>query len=194
MKPALIVIDVQNEYFAPYGKWVIPEGEVAFAQIQTLLDTFRKWNLPVIHIRHESLDPEAAVFRPGSVGAEMIESLQVFPGEPTIVKHFPGSFTQTDLEARLRHLGADTLVVSGYMTHMCCDSTTRQADERGYTTFFAEDATATRDLKHGETVVPYQTIQQATLAIMTRFAKVLPTRQILAKIEDALSAQAAKTE
>ena len=63
-----------------------------------------------------------------------------------VKKHFPGSFTQTPLKAYLRRAGVDTLVVSGFQTHHCCDTTTRQARERGFAVLFAEDATATRDL------------------------------------------------
>jgi len=67
MKPALIVIDVQNEYFEPHGKSVLPDGQKALVHIQTLLTTFRKLHLPVFHVVHESLSPNALVFRHGSI-------------------------------------------------------------------------------------------------------------------------------
>ncbi|GAC1370258.1 MAG: cysteine hydrolase family protein [Ktedonobacteraceae bacterium] len=183
MRPALLVIDVQNEYFAPHGKWVIPEGEEVLARIQELLAAFRAANSPVFHIMHEALDPASPVFRRGSAGAELHPAIETLPGEQKIVKHFPGSFAYTPLEIYLRRAGIDTLVISGYMTHLCCDTTTRQASERNFTTLFAADATGTRDLNlHGHQV-SYRAIQESTLAIMNHFATVLTTQEIISRLQ-----------
>ncbi len=190
MKPVLLVIDVQNEYFAPHGQWVLPEGERALARIQALLAAARDSGTPVIHITHERLGATSGVFVPGSVGVQMREGIDVRPGEVVIRKHFPGAFTQTPLDAHLRHLGADTVVVTGYMTHLCCDTTSRQASERGYRVLFASDATATRDLTVNGVTVPYATIQQSELAVMTNFATVLTADEIahrLAAVETTAS-------
>src|SRR6266700_6521273 len=165
MKPALLVIDVQNEYFSPHGQWVLPDGRKALAPIQKLLSTFRAAQLPVIHITHEEPDPASPVFRAQSIGVEIIPEITVLPGEARILKHVPGAFRQTELESLLRNADCDTVVVCGFMTHLCCDTTTRQANERGFGALFASDATATHDLElHGK-VVPYQTIQETTLAV-----------------------------
>jgi len=182
MKAALLVIDVQNEYFAPHGKWVLPEGEKALDQINALIAAARTAGVPVIHISHERLGATSGVFVPGSIGIEPYPGVSMQPDETRIRKHFPGSFTQTPLEAHLRNFGADTLVVCGFMTHLCCDTTTRQAAERGYKVLFASDATATRDLAVAGETVPYQTIQKSTLAAMTGFAEVLTTAQIIEQL------------
>nr|HET6902823.1 cysteine hydrolase family protein [Ktedonobacteraceae bacterium] len=184
MKPALLVIDAQNEYFAPHGKWVLPDGEKALEQIQSLLTTAREAQVPIFHIVHEELDPHAAVFRAGSSGTEMHPEIVVQAGEKIVQKHFPGSFTQTPLEAFLRQEQVDTIIISGYMTQMCCDTTTRQADERGFSVLFAADATAARDLALDEHTVSHDVIQETTLAIMTQFANVQKTKAIIAKILD----------
>jgi nicotinamidase-related amidase len=182
MKPALLIIDAQNEYFAPHGQWVLPEGERALECIQALLAAARARELPIFHITHESLEADSPVFRAGTVGIEIHPALEVRPSETRIVKHEPGAFTETPLASYLRLPGVDTIIVSGYMTHMCCDTTTRQASERGIAVLFAEDATATRDLRlHGETV-PYVAIQRATLAVMAEFARVLPTERVIAAL------------
>jgi nicotinamidase-related amidase len=182
MKPGLLVIDVQNEYFAPYGKWVLPEGERALERIQALLTAARGAGVPVLHVVHEGLDPHAAVFQVGSEGVRMHPAMEVRPGELVIKKHFPGAFTQTPLEAYLRRAGVDTVMICGYMTQMCCDTTTRQARERGFDVLFAADATAARDLKGVDgQIVPHATIQQATLAAMGQFAQVLPVETIIAR-------------
>ena len=183
MKPTLLVIDVQNEYFSPHGQWVLPEGREALESIQQLLSTFRAAHLPVVHIAHEEPDPAAPVFRTQSIGVEIIPEITILPGEARILKHVPGAFTQTELETLLRGSGCDTVVVCGFMTHLCCDTTTRQANERGFAVLFASDATATHDLElHGK-VVPYQTIQETTLAVMTEFATVLSTAEIVESIK-----------
>lgn len=184
MKPALLIIDVQNEYFAPHGQWALPDGERALERIQALLAAARATATPVIHIRHERLGATTGVFVPGSVGAQPHAGIEPAPGETRLLKHFPGAFTQTALEAHLKAAGADTVIVSGYQTHLCCDTTTRQASERGYKALFAADATATRDLTANGRVVPHTVIHEATLAAMGDFATVLPAEDIIARLRN----------
>jgi nicotinamidase-related amidase len=182
MNQVLLVIDVQNEYFAPYGQWVLPEGERVLVRIQALLAAARDGGACVIHITHERLGATSGVFVPGSVGVQMHEGIAPRPGEAVIHKNFPGAFTQTPLEAHLRHAGVDTVVVTGYMTHLCCDTTARQASERGYSVLFAADATATRDLTVNGLTVPYADIQRSELAVMTDFARVLSAEEIARRL------------
>jgi nicotinamidase-related amidase len=184
MKPAIVVIDVQNEYFAPHGKWVLPEGEPALAQINELLITAHDAQVPVIAVRHEEADASSGIFVRGSVGAEIHPELHLLPSDIHITKRFPGSFTETSLATELQQREIDTLVICGYMTQLCCDTTTRQADERGYTVWFTADGTAARSLKRDGVTISYQQVQETTLAIMTQFAKVLATEQIIRKLQD----------
>lgn len=183
MKPALLVIDVQNEYFAPDGIWPLPDAEAALANIQRLIAAARASGVPVIHITHESLDPAGPVFKPGSRNVAIHDGITVMPDERHIVKHFPGAFTQTPLEAYLRHAGVDTVIVTGFMTHLCCDTTSRQAKERFFAVLFAADATASRDLKLNGETVPHRQVHATTLAVMTNFAKVVPTSEIIEALE-----------
>lgn len=179
MTAALLVIDAQQEYFAPYGRWVVEGAEASFAQIQKLLATFRSAGRAIVHICHEALDPSSLVFRAGSDGARMHPDLRVLAGEPVLKKHFPGAFTQTPLDAYLRRAGVDTLVISGYQTQHCCDTTTRQARERGFRVLFAEDATATRDLLLRGKVVTAAQIKKATLAVLGGFADVVTAHEVI---------------
>lgn len=182
MKQALLVIDVQNEYFAPHGKWALPDGERALERIQALLAAAREAGAPVFHIVHEALDPQSPVFRPGSEGARMHPAIAVRPGERVITKHVPGAFFQTPLEMYLRQAGVEGVIVCGFMTHMCCDTTTRQARERGFAATFAADATATRDLARDGVTVPHEVVHDTTLAVMTHFASVRDTQAVLAAL------------
>lgn len=184
MKPALLIIDVQNEYFAPHGQWVLPDGEKALPHIQALLIAARDAGISIVHINHEELDPDSPIFRAGSLAVDMHPVIDVRPGEKLVKKHFPGSFTQTPLEAYLHQNNIDTVIISGFMTQMCCDSTTRQADERGYTILFASDATAARDLTLNGQSVSHRTIHETTLAVMTQFAAVTTTEEIIQKLEN----------
>lgn len=190
MKAALLVIDVQNEYFAPEGLWPLPDAEAALVNIQQLIEAARAHGVPVVHVTHESLDPRGPVFMPGSRNAEIREGIAVRQGERRIVKHFPGAFTQTPLEAYLRQAGVDTVIIAGFMTHMCCDTTTRQAKERFFSVLFATDATATRDLKLNGATVPHRQVHETTLAVMTSFATVLSTSDIIQKLEGVMPEQA----
>lgn len=182
MKPALLVIDAQQEYFAPHGKWVLPDGAAALERIQTLIVTARTAGVPAFFIRHESLEEDASVFRAGSAGAELHPSLIPAPGERVITKHFPNSFAQTSLAAYLRQHSVDTIIVSGYMTQLCCDTTTRAAEEHGFVALFASDATAARELRTGSLTLAPERVQQMTLAAMTQFADVLTTEEIIARL------------
>jgi nicotinamidase-related amidase len=184
MKPAIVVIDVQNEYFAPHGKWVLPEGEPALAHINELLMAARTVDVPVIAVRHEEADAKSGIFVSGSIGAQIHPELRLLPADIQITKRFPGSFTDTSLETELQQRGIDTLVICGYMTQLCCDTTTRQADERGYKAWFTADGTAARSLKRDGVTISYQQVQETTLAIMTQFARVMATEQIIQKLQD----------
>jgi nicotinamidase-related amidase len=185
MRPGLLVIDAQQEYFHPHGRWVLTGGEEALSQIEALLSAFRAHGWPVFFITHESLDPQSPVFRRGSEGQKLHPALTVQAGEDLIVKHFPGSFSQTPLEAHLRRAGVDRVVVTGFMTHLCADTTTRQADERGLRPIFVADATATRDRPLGGEIVAAVDIQRATCAAMGDFAEVLETEEVLSLLSSA---------
>jgi len=187
MRPALLVIDAQQEYFAPHGRWALPDGEKALAQIHRLIGAARASGAPIFFITHESLGDAPAVFRRGTVGVELHPSLHPAEGERIVNKHYPNAFAQTPLEAYLRQAEVDTIIVSGYMTQMCCDTTTRAARERNLSVLFASDATAARALTLDGETVPHDRIHQTTLAVMTQFATVLPTDAIIAR------AQAAQT-
>src|SRR5262245_61866298 len=127
MTSALVVIDAQQEYFAPLGKVVLPDGPAAVARIARALTWARAEGLPIVHVVHESRRPNPTTFAPGSPTLEIHPDARPAAGEPVMTKHLPGSFTGTDLEKFLRQHRIDRLLVSGFMTQMCVDTTARQA-------------------------------------------------------------------
>ena len=159
----LLMIDVQREYFAETGPLRIPEGPVVLARLRQLVEAAREAHVPVFHIRHEEA-PGAPVFAPDGPLVETMPDVAPHGLEPVIVKHTPGSFTNTELADALDQFGVRRLVIAGFMTHMCCDTTARQASERGYDVIFLTDGTATRDLAVGNRVISYRDMQAATLA------------------------------
>jgi nicotinamidase-related amidase len=162
-RAGILMIDVQREYFAEGGPLRIPDGPLVLAKLRQLVDAAREAHIPVIHVRHEEA-PGAAVFAPDGPNVETMPDVEPRGLEPVVVKHSPGSFTNTELGDSLEQFGVRRLVIAGFMTHMCCDTTARQASERGLDVIFLTDGTATRDLTVGDRVVPYGDVQAATLA------------------------------
>jgi nicotinamidase-related amidase len=162
-RAALLMIDVQREYFSDTGPLRIPDGRLVLAKLHELVSDYREANLPIVHIRHEEA-PGAPVF---ALGGRLVETMpEVAPRgiEPTVVKHAPGAFTNTELADVLAQWHVRRVVIAGFMTHMCCDTTARQAAERGFDVVFLTDGTATRDLSFGNRKVSYGDVQAATLA------------------------------
>ncbi len=169
-KTALLIIDAQQEYFAPLGKLVLPDGPKAVARISQALEWARARDVPVFHVVHESRRPGATIFVPGSPALEIHPAVRPAPGEPVIRKHLPGSFTDTPLETELRKRGVERVIVSGFMTQMCCDTTTREAAHRGFKVTLLADATAAMDVKapDGE-LIPHDQVHRTHLASLNGF-------------------------
>lgn len=179
-KTALLVIDVQNEYFD--GQWPIPDGEAALYRIEQAIDASHRAGATVIYIQHEVLRPERGIFLRGTHGFELHPRLQPRPNDPQIVKNYPGAFTKTNLMDVLHEHGLNTLIISGYMTHMCCDTTAREGFQRDFQVLFLSDATATRDGEHPTLgSVGHRDLHKATLITQaSMFAQVLPTNELTA--------------
>jgi nicotinamidase-related amidase len=143
---ALIVIDAQQEYFAPLGAVVLPDGPAAVKNIARALTWARGTGVPVIHIVHESRRPGAKTFVAGSPAVAIHPDAAPAPGEAVFTKHLPGSFTGTPLEETLRQQGIDRVIVSGFMTQMCVDTTARQAAHLGFAVTVLSDASAAKSV------------------------------------------------
>lgn len=179
-RTALLIIDAQQEYFAPVGKMVLPDGPKAVTNIARNLAWARAKGVPVVHITHESRRPNAATFVPGSPALEVHPAVAPKPGETVIRKHMPGAFTGTPLEEYLRTLGIEQVIVSGFMTQMCCDTTTREAAHRGFKVLLLADATAAMDLKAMDgSVIPHDQVHRTHLASLNGFLAQVTTTDAL---------------
>jgi nicotinamidase-related amidase len=180
MTKGLIIVDVQNDYFAGGAMELVGMDEAA-ACCRKLLEHFRAAQLPVFHIQHLSTRPGAGFFVPETPGCEIHASLQPLTGEAHIIKHFPSAFRDTDLHELLRLAGVTELVICGAMSHMCIDTTVRAAFDLGYQCRVAADACATRDLEFDGRQVAAADVQAAFMAALGMpFAQVSSTADALA--------------
>ena len=175
---ALIIIDLQNDYF-PGGTMELDGAEAAAQRAKRVLDKFREEQRPVIHVRHLSVRPGATFFIPGTKGAEIHEAVKPAAGETVVEKNFPNSFRNTSLKDILEKNTIENLVVAGMMTHMCVDATVRHAADAGYKITLLGDACATRQLKFGDEAVPARQVHAAFLAALNGlYAKVVKTDEL----------------
>jgi nicotinamidase-related amidase len=173
MKPGLIMVDIQNDYFNG-GRYELVNPEKAAIQANKILTFFREQGWPIYHVRHINLKADAVFFLPGTAGCDFYKECAPFKGEEIIIKHRPNSFLGTDLKEKLEEKKVDTLVICGMMTHMCIDTTVRASGNYGYAVTLIEDACATRDLEWDGSTVPAEQVQKAYMAAMNgAFAKVV---------------------
>jgi nicotinamidase-related amidase len=176
---AVVIIDAQNEYVS--GKLPLAGVDAALARIADLLAAARAAGAPVIHVAQRG--------RPGGLfdpdGPSFKFAAQVAPraGEAVVEKPLPNAFAKTDLDAKLQATGRKTLVIAGFMTHMCVSATARSALDHGYTVTVAADAAATRALPDplGGADIPAEHIHRTALAeLADRFATVARVADIKA--------------
>jgi nicotinamidase-related amidase len=178
-KQALIVVDIQNDYF-PQGKWPLNGVEAAADNAARMIAAFRQAGDQVVHIRHEFTSADAPFFAPGTDGAKLHPKVLNQAGEPVVLKHFVNSFRETELQSLLDHHGIIQLVIVGSMSHMCIDGVTRAAADLGYDVTVIHDACATLDLEFNGVVVPAAQVHAAFMsALGFAYAKVVSTEQFL---------------
>ena len=181
MKRALLVIDVQNEYFT--GKLPVTHPAGSLENILIAIDSANKANVPVIYVQHTAPQKDSTTFVRDSFEWQLHKSLLERKPTITIEKTLPGSFTNTTLEEELKKLNIDTVVVSGYMTQMCCDTTARQAFHMGYNVEFLSDATGTLDISTYAGQVTAEELHRAILVTQAmKFSKVIKTSEWVSSI------------
>jgi nicotinamidase-related amidase len=172
MKRALLVIDVQNEYFSGALPITYPLGSMD--NILKVMKAAKQNGILVIAIQHTALLKDSKTFVKGSFQWELHEEIKRAGYDYIIEKNLPGSFTGTDLEMILKENGIDTLVICGYMTQMCCDTTARQAFHLGFSVEFMSDSTGTLDISNYAGSVSAQELHRSILVTQAmRFSKVI---------------------
>jgi nicotinamidase-related amidase len=179
MKTALILIDIQVDYF-PGGKWELVGMDLAALNAAKLLTTFREREHPIFHVQHISKDTNAPFFVVGTYGAEIHKSVEPGKNEKIIVKEFPNSFRQTSLLNDLHNAGVEKLVICGAMSNMCIDATTRAATDFGFDCIVTHDACAARNLEFYGHITPALEVHCSFMAALAfGYAKVVPTSEAI---------------
>ncbi|HYE80954.1 MAG TPA: cysteine hydrolase family protein [Clostridia bacterium] len=182
MKRALLVIDVQNEYFTGKRPVTYPPGSLN--NITRAIEAAHGKDVPVITIQHSAPQKDAVTFRKGTEEWKLHSEIEEAGYDYLIEKNLPGSFTGTDLEAWLRERDIDTLVITGYMTQMCCDTTARQAVHLGFSVEFLSDATGTLQISNYAGSVTAEELHRAILVTQAmRFSKVLTTEEWIKSLD-----------
>jgi nicotinamidase-related amidase len=179
MPRALVVVDIQNDYF-PGGAYPLVEPERAAAAARRVLEAFRDAGEPVVLLQHVWDEPEAEFMRPGTHGIEIHADVRPVDGEPVITKDAPNGFLRTPLEEQLRSWGAEEIVVCGMMTSMCVDATVRAGVDLGFGATVLHDACAAPDLEFGGLAVPAAAVGAAFLAALAdSYADVVGSEELL---------------
>ena len=161
---ALVIIDPQNTYCD--GVMKLEGMEKALQECRVLLDRFRKAGRSVFHIRHDA-GPGSPYDVTSPIG-QIVDLLAPAQGEPVITKNYPNSFAGTELEALVKKAETKNLILVGFMSHMCVNSTARAAFSLGLNPTVVASATATRALPYKVTdeVIPASVLIAASLAAL----------------------------
>lgn len=170
---ALVLIDCQQTYRE--GVMQLEGVEPALEGAAALLKRYRDAKRPVIHIQHDA--GEGTPYDVNAPIGQIANVVKPIDGEPVIVKNFPSSFEQTNLDEELKKTGVKKVVYVGFMSHMCVNSTARASFNKGYHNTVVAGATATRALTNPATqaIVPAQELQDSSLTMLSdMFAVVVP--------------------
>lgn len=174
----VLIIDAQAEYTS--GRMPLAGVDAALDETAKLLARARAAGRPVVHIRHQG--GAGTIFDPDGPTFAFLPQAVPLDGEPVVIKKAINGFADTDLDAVLKKLDTKSLIVGGFMTHMCISTTVRAAVDLGYESTIVGGACATRDLPDGSGgVVPAADLQRASLAALAdRFAVIVDSVDDLA--------------
>ena len=162
MRPALLVIDLQRGLFEPAPPPF--EAGLVIARINALMAKAREAGAPVFLIQHEAAD----TLRHGSAGWQLVQGLSTGAGDIAVRKTTPDSFLGTGLQELLKQRNIDQLVICGFASEFCVDTTTRRAAALGYPVVLVADAHTTHDKPHASSA-QIRAHHNATLAGITSF-------------------------
>lgn len=167
MVSALIVIDVQEGLFQSSPPPAFAE-QIIF-RINALTSRARALNIPVFFVQHEAAVGELQY---GTSGWKLAKELEVHASDRIVRKTTPDSFHNTTLGAQLHEAGVSDVVVCGFATEICVDTTIRRAATLGYNVTLVADAHTTRDKSHAS-AVQIITHHNATLPSITSFGSTI---------------------
>lgn len=183
MTTALVVIDMQQGMAdrVAAGRQLVEPG--APAKVARLLSAFRDAGLPVIHVHHDDPDP-ASPFRRGAPGGAPMDCARPAAGEPVLWKAASSAFAGTGLDALLRRIGAQDIVIAGAVAAFCVTSSTRAASDLGFRVILPRDALLGFDIAGIDGGrIDADTVMMVTLSLLgADFAQVSRTDEIASRL------------
>lgn len=172
---ALIVIDVQNEYVTGNLLIEYPDIKLSLANIGKAMDAATEAGIPII-VAQQYAPAESPIFAQGTNGWELHEVVSTRTWQHYFEKKLPSAFAGTDLAAWLSENKIDTLVVTGYMTHNCVDSTIKHAFHNGLAVEYLSDASGSLPYANKAGSASAEEIHRTFSVVMqARFAAVAST-------------------
>jgi nicotinamidase-related amidase len=169
MTKALLVIDLQNDYF-PSGKFLLWNTEAVLGNIERAIEKASAQGIPVVIIQHIAKRGLAPFFNEGTPGADIHPRiLAAAPSAPVVVKEFADSFERTNLEETLTKLGATELLVCGMMTQNCVTHTAISKAAEKYSVSVLVDCCTTVD----------EMIHNIALHALSTRVKLVPSSEVL---------------
>lgn len=181
-KSALILIDIQNDYF-PGGKWELHKIEDSAANAARVLEQARTAEQMIVHVHHEFQIENPPFFEPNTPGADFHSSVLPKDGEHKVLKHHVNAFRETNLQTLLEDHSVTEVTIAGDMSHMCIDAATRHAADLGLNVTVIEDACSSRDLEFNGEVIPAEQVHKAYMSALSfAYADVVTTADYLASV------------
>ncbi len=186
---ALIVVDVQQDYFAGPLEVQFPPHAQSLPRITAVIDAARKGGIPIVAVQHRGGDG-SPVFDPATAGFDLhpeVES-RLDADVKRVTKEYGTVFGGTDLLAWLRDQAIDTISLVGYMTNNCILASAAEAETHGLTAEVLSDATGAIHLANAVGFADAQTVHATLMTLLhSNFAAVAPTIQWLRAVEDGVA-------
>ncbi len=173
----LLPVDMQQAFDAP--PWPRRWNDLVDANGLALIKTWRSAGRPIIHVRHDSVQP-GSTLAPGTPGNAFRAGFEPREGEALVTKSVNSAFIGTDLDLRLKRLGAKHVVVFGISTDMCVSTTVRTGANLGWDMILVPDACDCFDLPDGQGgTIAAEDVQRAHVATLAfEFARTLSTAEV----------------
>jgi ureidoacrylate peracid hydrolase len=186
----LLVIDCQKIYSLDESETKVEGVEMPLANINEIIKSFNEKGLPIVYIRHIHKadgsdagkmfsftgEDEGVGFVENTIDVEYMDNLLIVDNPTEIIKNRYSAFVGTTLSDIVKEKNVDTVVVVGFMTNFCCESTTRDAHDRDLYVDFIIDATGTPDLEN----LTQEEIKNATAeTLASGYANIYSTQEYL---------------
>ena len=177
--PALLLVDIQKAFLEKDYPGLIRNNENAEFICGKILKKWRTLDLPIIHVRHSSTNPESKLHK-SRPGFEFNDYVTPLENEMVLTKEVNSAFIGTNLENILIKSHIDTLVIVGMTTNHCISTTVRMSGNLCFDTYLISDSTACYNTKglNGE-IIPCNTIYNSALAsLQEEFATVIDSKEL----------------